>query len=95
MDYREITGIRRHHNVQAPRAPESEDLKYAQTQHDIRPKGTLHLQTVRRVPLHEIQGVHQNIDKTSVDTMSSFCQRDRSCQMEKQVNLNCFEVINL
>ena len=39
------------------------------------------------------QDIYNN--KTSVDTMSSFCQRDRICQMEKQVNLNCFEVINL
>ena len=36
---------------------------------------------------------YQNIynKKTSVDTISSFCQRDRFCQREKQVNLNCLE----
>ena len=83
MDYREITGIRRHHNVQAPRAPESEDLKYAQTQHDIRPTGTFHLQTVRRVSLHEIRGVlprylqqqHQHGHNIEFLSVSRYCQR--------------------
>ncbi len=57
MDHREITGIRRHHNVQTNRVPELQDLEYARPQHDIRPTGSLHLQTVRRVSLHEIRGV--------------------------------------
>jgi len=42
LDYREITGNRRHHNVQTPRAPESQGLQCAQTQQDVRPAGTLH-----------------------------------------------------
>ena len=35
------------------------------------------------------QDIYNN--NISMDTISSFCQRDRFCQREKQVNLNCLE----